>query len=331
MPISYRLTPTDYRNTIKKLGLATSVSQSSTNVMVHCPFHGKQGDKHSSLSIHTRSGACQCFQCHWNGHISELVLRMSNDQTNIYQLLGIDTKDSELDGWLGISKYEEPIVDPKKIMNEVTINVRGGLYEWAECGAAIEYLKIRSITPYQANRANIQYTDEAIINEMYFNNRLCIPIYDDAGKLINIEGRDVTFKQSKKCIYPKNTIKPLYEWYKLDYNQPVYLFEGLIKMLVARSDDYFANSSTNFGSYFSELQALQLKLFKHIIIVPDNDNPGLEFIKQIRANADPKAIIEILRIINPYIKDADEIPSKSGMSVRDFRLSGGFMLELSFL
>jgi DNA primase len=323
-----KLTSDDYLKAIQKLHLKIqSHNISSMQIFIVCPYHN---DDHPSLSISLRTGAYQCFQCHRYGHLSQFVKERSG--MSIYQLLDIDTTEIDFDNFIGNLKENISYIDPiiKKDFNIININIRGILVPWSESKEAIEYLKLRSIDFEIANKANIMYTSESIINDMYYNTRLCIPIYSEYGNLINMEGRDVTFNQKKKCIYPKDTIKPIYEWYKLDYSKPIYIFEGLIKMLVSRSDDYFSNSTTSFGCYISEIQADQLKLFKHIIIVPDNDDAGKTFINQIKINSNPNSKIEILRILNPEIKDADEIPKKSGLSIREFRLANGFLLENNY-
>lgn len=137
-----------------------------------------------------------------------------------------------------------------------------------------------------------------------------------------MEARDATRKSKVKCLYPKNSLKPLYEWYRLKKDEPLYIVEGLIKLLVLRTDPYFENSSTVFGSYISDYQKSQLDQFTgSIIVIPDNDASGDTLVKGLRALYGDR--VRVMKIQDAQIKDVDDIPRLTGKSVEQYRLEGG--------
>ena len=63
-------------------------------------------------------------------------------------------------------------------------------------------------------------------------------------------------------------------------------------------------------------------------MVPDNDVAGEELVIKIKDNY--KGSLSVLRISDSEIKDVDEIPGQTGMTVEEYRNNGGFVLD-SFL
>lgn len=321
-----RFTPDQNRRAIQIMGLKGLRDYSARRkAFFVCCFHS--ADHTPSLSVNFEKGLFYCFGCGESGKISDLIWRQTH--VSMTNLLGLGKEDLDK-----LVKRDEEVTLRKIVPVDRDLDIRGVLVPFNVSEIAKGYLSKRSIALSIANKMNMKYTEEAYISganvvedKTYFKKRLMIPVYNDKGQMINIEGRDVTFEQQKKCLYPIGGKKVLYEWYKLDKNRPLFVVEGLIKLAVLRSDSFFENSSTTMGNMISPLQIEQLNLFKEIVIIPDNDKGGVAMIGFFQDVLNTR--ISVFRIVDPTgtIKDVDEIPKKSGKSIEQFRLSGGFRLE----
>jgi DNA primase len=315
-----------YHLALRLAGIKSANNRSQSNQEIYkCPFHK---DDHPSMGINFSKGIYHCFSCGSKGSIQKLISLVSHKSMD--QVLGISFTD-DFQGFIDAQGKITPVVPAVREPSKVSIpsvDIRGVFIPFDRSPKALTYLEKRYISLRVAKEMNMQYSEYTCINGTVFKDRLVIPIYNTEGRVLNVEGRDTTFTSSIKCIYPKGATKPVYEWYKLDKEKPLYIFEGLIKMAVARDDLYFSNSTSTLGVMVSELQMSQLKGFSHIVIVPDNDDAGQKLIPLLRMNL-TSTRIDVLRIKDNSIKDADEIPSKTGKTIEQFRLDGGFDLEIS--
>ena len=305
------------RQAIIKLGLR------KRNDFYFCPLHKRGGEKTPSMKIDLAKGVFHCFGCKEGGSITHLVQLCKHDESlNLSKFLDGDYIRGSADIFGDNFKVYEP---EKKVINPV--DIRGVLVPLKDSPEALRYITTRYINYRVAQSAGAGYASEIYINGTPFIERATFPIYDHNKRIINVEGRDITFKHKLKCLYPKKANKPLYEYYKLDTNKTLYLVEGLIKMLVLRGDSTFANSSTTFGSRVSPYQLDLLKPFEDIVVIPDNDPAGREYADFIKKEFPGK--VRVLKIDSTTIKDVDEIPKKSGMSICEWREQGFFKYEES--
>lgn len=273
-----------------------------------------------SLNVSPEKGIYHCFSCDDGGTINSLCIKVTGrTQADILGLAGDAFAMFQRDR----PKYEPP---PEKTEKDCApLDIRGVVVPFEESDTALAYLATRGIPVSVAQSMNMMYTEEAYINGTHMSKRLLIPIYDDIGRWINVEARDTTFQHPAKCLYPHNTTKTIYEWYKLDKEAPLYLFEGIVKMAVARSDEFFKNSTAMMGTGLVPYQIRLLNLFKHVILVPDNDAPGQKLIDKLQQNLTNK--FSTYKIVDSTLKDVDEIPTKRHTSVKEYRENGGFVMS----
>ncbi len=322
------LTKYDNIRAIQKLGVKCDYNFShKNNAMFHCHFHE---DWTPSMSINFVKGIYNCFQCGKSGSISKLIYEETNQTIESYlgiiQDLDSLNLPSELDSY---KDYIRANASSRTFGEKIPpLDIRGIVSPFFKESRALAYLRRRGIPEAVAKRMEIGYSKEIRFNGTLFIDRVLIPIYDADRIMINIEGRAVEKSDPTKCLYPKGATKPLYEYYKLDINESLYVFEGIVKMAVARSDPFFTNSTATLGSKISEYQLNQLKDFKNVVVVPDNDIAGEELVIKIKDNY--KGNLSVLRISDSEIKDVDEIPSQTGMTVEEYRNNGGFVLDSFF-
>ena len=100
-------------------------------------------------------------------------------------------------------------------------------------------------------------------------------------------------------------------------------------MAVARTDTFFANSTTTMGCLFSDFQLKQLQQFPSITLVRDMDDAGYEMAVKLKEIY--KGNLHVWYLSNPAIKDVDEIPTILNMTVKEYREQGGFGEEIEFM
>lgn len=317
-----KLSTSQYRLAVQKLGLRSNHSVYEKSGMFYCYAHE---EAKPSLSISFEKGIYRCFSCKDSGTINALCWKVA--KRSIQDVLGLSEEE-----FLLFSKKPDRTPRVERTEADSHVDIRGAVVSFFDSPEALAYLKKRGIDLRIAESMEMQYTEEATINGKWYSKRLLIPIYGEDGHMVSVEGRDVTFEQQAKCLYPSGTIKSVYEWYKLDKKKPLYLFEGLIKMAVARSDPFFENSSAVYGTGLTPYQVSLLNKFDHVILVPDNDEPGKRFITELQRSLSCK--FSTYQITDATLKDVDEIPTKKKISVKEFREKGGFiaqsLLSLSF-
>jgi hypothetical protein len=314
-----KLTSDDYRQAVRKLGLKCKYNYNNKDSAMFTCY--KHPDWTPSLSINFIDGIFHCFQCGFKGTIAWLVKEKA--ETNIYNFLGKTGNMSEFD-----SVYNEQPKEEVKVKRVFPLDVRGTFKPYYEHESAKAYVKRRGIDESTAMAMHFQYSKETYINGTHFIDRLVIPIYDIHNTLINVEGRALNPEDPTKCLYPRSGTKPLYEWYLLSKVNTLYLFEGIIKMAVARSDPFFVNSSASLGSMVSDYQLEQLNQFKSVILIRDMDDAGIKMAKKIKEKYHGNFNVWLLG--DPSLKDVDEIPSK-GITIKEFRLNGGFVPDIAYM
>ena len=312
------LQPEHFIQIIQYLGLKSKRSQSGARRFYYCPFHS---EKTPSFSVDLEKGLYRCFACNDGGNFYQLVRRLTG--RTVEDVLGLD--DPFLAQSLGV-QIAQPKIEKEPEEDDSSVLLRGSLTPVATNAAAVRYLESRGIPLVIAESVHMTYAEEVYMNGTKIVDRICVPILSGSGKLINMDCRDITRQPGvPKVLYPRGCLKTVFEHWKLDKTQPLFILEGMVKLLVARTDAYFANSTTLFGASPSPLQLKILNTFSEIIHIPDNDHAGDLSVKFMQEHLDTK--YSVLRLGDETLKDVDEIPTKKHMSVQDFRLSGGFFAQ----
>ena len=247
------------------------------NVTCICPFHD---DTKPSFSIDlNNNGRCQCWSCGAKGNIVTLCMDFLHRHPN--EILGINTFDREeirydsaFQKALQISSETELamfVIEQKK-KKEVTLNLKGNmLYIDNNCPQELlDYLKKRRISQKFIVDFDLKWCKVLEVNSVLFINRLLIPIKED-NKIISIEGRDFTKKQSKKVLYGKDTtVNSLFNIDNLDFNKTIIMTEGIMELPTLYELGY-TNITCLFGALLTKRQEYLLReKIKNIIYIPNN-------------------------------------------------------------
>lgn len=311
------------RQAIQLLGFKTQrpITEHTTSVFVHCPFHT---DKTPSLSISINKGIFRCFSCQKGGSIEKLYKEVKGE--NLYKALGI--KDDPFDMYA----FQKPIVqeqiDFKDSLNHVHLQYNPEDFKSVKYNPiALRYIRKRAISLEVVNEMGMRYVEKGRINNSLFEKRLTIPIYEN-GKLVSIEGRDLTGNSLKdktypKCKYPKDSsVNTLYDIDNLNKEEPVYAVEGLMDVAVMRKYPEFKNSTAIFGAGITPRQVYLIKQFKKFVLIPDNDGAGERSVQFLKEQG--LTNVWILRLPDK----ADDVPIKD-VGDQEAKVKGGLGILLT--
>lgn len=308
------LTQRDYQKIPSLLGMEYTRTPSESSGFYKCPL-GTHIDKTPSCNVNFEKGIWHCFSCHESGNLNQLCQRVVG--RSIYQVLNID----DFKNWRK-KEITAPYVPEKIDEAYIHLDIRGVLLPVVLEPVALNYLKVRGISLEIANKYSLSYASSVYINGRLFKERLMIPIRGKSGALVNMEGRDITRKSPIKVLYPKDSIKPLWNIKNLDTKKTLFITEGIIDALLLEQDsEVFTNVTALLGASASPYQLDMLKQFNDIVTMFDNDEAG----KLAHTNLEKTLRRQLKReAFDKRYKDMGEVWEKGGMTVKEFREQGGF-------
>jgi len=296
---------------ITYMGLKVTRSlESGGNIPTHCPFHV---DKTPSLSINVDDGVFRCFSCQRGGSIEKLFKEVVGE--SVYKTLNI-----RYDEFSAFSQTQRAPVSEQSfetLDREIQISLSGNVLPYRASRDVISYLRKRGISFEIADAFKFRYAEDAYANHVHFVNRLLIPVYEK-GKMISLEGRDVTGLAKPKVLYPKDSsVNTLFELDSLKLDERLYVVEGLMDLALLRMHPAFKNSTSVFGAALTSRQIYLLSKFKEVVYIPDNDDAGKKTVETLRKN--PQVSASILKVPAEYrgipLKDVGDMVNKAHLSL----------------
>lgn len=259
----------DIQLVLDKLGIQGK-KVSSNEIKINC-INPEHIDKNPSLFINLEKGIFQCWSCGHKGNIFSLVKELTGK--NLYDFLGIENNDF-VNSLSNKYEYKEDSFSLKNI------SISGTLYEVKSDPTVYSYLLSRGMSDNFIKDFRIKFCKRAVMNGMNFYNRVCIPVFENRY-LISMIGRDFTGKSNIRYLYPKNScVDTLFNIDNLDRKSPLYVVEGIMD-IVWIYENISRNVTCLFGSKLGKRQKEMLITFNEIILIPDNDNAGIELIHSI--------------------------------------------------
>lgn len=288
--------------------LKTKNNFRSTNEMIQCPFHK---DKTPSMSIDLSRGICHCFSCGWKGTLNKLAKETVNKSA--YSIVQKKFNE-ELEDFNSFTiTFQPKSLEEIKQTPKVTLEIEGDLTHLND--ACLVYLAGRGISSDLARKFKMRYMEHGYINGTPFHKRLLIPVYE-SGSLLAYEGRDITGSSKKKVLYPKNSsVNTLYDLDNLKRDEPLYVTEGLMDLIILRAHPFFRNSTSLFGASFTERKAALLSEFKSVVFIPDNDAAGFESIERYSQKI-TSPVIKVLPVPEPMKDPGDFYKFKFNLEQR---------------
>ena len=230
---------------------------------VSCWFHE---EKDPSMYINKELGYFHCFSCHTAGNIFSLISHHLNlEGVEILKYLNSYTKGKTTEELY--TKLQET-VHRAKTKKSVTRKL-------IECPqhnllVAHAYLEKRGFTTEE-----IQEWKMGEVTETIYKGWIVIPIYQGG----NLRTYFLRSPYNSRKLYGKFPRKDILVGLDSaqDVSQPIYVVEGIFDMIYLRRARVQAVAALSNRLYKEQLEIL--KGYKHIVIIPDNDEPGRQLVK----------------------------------------------------
>lgn len=276
--------------------------------VIRC-ISGSHKDNRPSLHIDKEKGIFKCWSCGYKGNMITLVGKVLGVSHSVAVSKLSET--NKLSGDVGMEalKFKKEI-DVKVV--EVAKKIKMPA-EFLKINAThqmfLEYLYHRGVT-----WAMIQKFDIRCCLIGYYNYRIVIPIY--CGKLVSYIARDILTKEErfeigekkfKKILYPKGTHvgNYLFNQAELNFDETLYLVEGVFDFFSLWRQG-FKNSTCIFGLHITDKQLINLKRFKRITVIPDQDGYGKQTLTDI-AFKKLSQYCKISEVLIPAGKDPGDV------------------------
>ena len=240
--------------------------------VVNCWHHE---EKKPSMHIDQESGVFHCFSCKRSGNIFTII-NQHLDITGIeaLQYLGKFYSNKEDSAEKRIRLFKEGTIDPRN-KNKVLHRHFIELPKYTHLRFH-PYLVKRGLTVAEIQQWKMGVLDynQPIEKFQGYGGWILIPIYQN-NKLRNYFMRS---PYSSRKLYGSYSIKNILFGYDQadDFSKPVYVVEGIFDMIMLRRTGVQVVASLTNRLY--EEQCRLLKQYSKIVIVPDNDAPGLKLV-----------------------------------------------------
>ncbi len=238
-----------------------------------CPLHR---DERPSALVYKNSGMFVCFSSCGTMHISRLYKNITNGQS-VYKDLNIDNNRTHTETDKLKTRRKAKIPD----LSKTVIDIRGPLADIYSNDEAVAYCKKRKITKEFIKKFELKYSKFTTINSTIFEHRIVFPIYEKSC-VISVEGRSINPEKIKpKTLYPKGASpSTLFNYDNLNFEEPLIIVEGVMDIPKIWSK-ITKNVTTTFGNTINARQKELIKKFKNIILFPDGDKGGQDFVKNV--------------------------------------------------
>lgn len=223
-------------------------------------------DTHPSMTILKESGYFRCWSCGFRGPLVKLLKLFPEYKFNLQEELFVSA--------LPDSEVEEPGFTIGRIHS-----VEGNIQQIWDSPQVMTYLEERCpINRQWLKDFGVVHLVNARVNGTPAIRRIGVPLYFN-GELVSMELRSYDGAKPK-VLYPKNASASfLFNSDRLDLQQMVYMTEGVFDTpsLYVHS----RNVTAPFGVSLSRLHRIQIAHIPKLCILPDNDEPGEEFLREV--------------------------------------------------
>ncbi len=297
----------NYRDMLERRGVNTFDGAGSSDFLITCPFHD---DASPSLEVHKRTGVFYCFGCKESGSFVKLLAEIENiplaDAKRI--MMKVDNADSVLSD---IGAMLEDLGEEEKELKYYSIKAFHKKYKpLAENKSGLGYVVNRGIERDEAAWFDLRWSGET----GKWRDRVIIPIYTEAGKLLTYAGRtirkDVKPKTRKiKGRSPRSSLYGLWELIRYYGNIKfpyLIVVEGEFDALYLQQLGLYAVSTMGTMGLTGE-QIYLLKRYSHAVVFSyDGDDAGRR--AQAKGILKTKGFLPTLGIDLPDGYDPNELP-----------------------
>lgn len=269
---------------LNNIPLIQKTLETTTDIMVQCPYHGGGQEKKPSAGIRKSDGMFHCFACNEVHTLPEVISHCFGQdgfgkfgwQWLIKNFATVQIE-NRTDIKLDFSRNVKPIKKPVYVTEEELDKYR--YYHW--------YWEKRKIT----NKDIIELFDLG-----YDKDSKCVtmPVRDINGNCLFVARRSI---RGKFFNYPQGVEKPVYGLYEIKTAKvnadEIIICESMIDALTAWQYGKIAVALNGLGT---DLQFQQLNKFpcRKYILATDNDNAGMNARIRIKRNLKHKIITQYI-------------------------------------
>ncbi len=248
------------REFLENLGIEVA-SEGEEEILFKCPFHD---DKNPSASYNITDRVYNCFVC-GGGSLKTLAKNLGFEIESEF----IDRIPPSIEG---IQRDLESILNPSTTSEDYFLEDFEKIVHELQCPEyLLERVSFETVVEYELH---ICESEKSIYNE-----RIIFPLYskDNLGFI----ARDYTEVKPQKYLFPKNMPKQEFLFGKMNFEE-VFVVEGVFDVMKMWENGY-ANCICPSGVVFSQEQANLLveNGVKSLILLPDGDEAGKEFIRKM--------------------------------------------------
>ena len=265
--------PIDGESLLKMVGI--QYTYKGNELSACCPFHQ---EKTPSFYMNKETTQFYCFGCGASGNWYSFIKNYTGQ--NPYTFLGIEKENINPNDILfhkalrTVKKIGNPSSKKKKDIELTIVANKLNPFDHYESKT---YCISRNITLEDVNRYNMFYIKDGYIGVTRYVERLVIPIYGPNKEIIAYEGRDITKKAEKKCIYPYTSKigSYIFDQYDLNFSKKTIFVEGIMDVIAVKKACPEYQVTTAFGIQLTPKQEEIIKQFSNeIIIFFDPDKGG---------------------------------------------------------
>ncbi|MDO4497997.1 MAG: CHC2 zinc finger domain-containing protein [Bacteroidales bacterium] len=253
----------------KRLGLQVNHHQTL------CPFHS---DKHPSLSFDTKRNIFKCWSCGEHGDNIDLVMKyLKKDFKAACKWLADESNIILVEWKPTVIQEETPTFDAKKYERFL------GYHNLSPTAKEFLYNK-RLLNP-----AIIEWCKISSWKDKEGKEWLQIPYFDEQGKLIGLQNRNLTIGDKPRFRFTKGSYTGIYNLRIFKYLKPfdeVYIAEGITDCLALMSAGHYAIAITSATLLNKEVCVVLAKLksvyHAKVHMYPDKDKPGEELYAKLK-------------------------------------------------
>lgn len=315
----------DLKLEIYDTGLLRDVSNTGSDLMCTCPFHGNGKERNPSLGILLKekvlkgkkyeAGTAHCFTCGYTAELPQFtadLLELENSLAGFkwivakYNYSSKEREPIELNLYRGIETKSSWIAeeDVEVCRKDLVISQK-----------ATEYIKNREISTAVIEQYRLGF-DPA-------DNTVLFPVSNLAGNVVFYKGRSITGKRfyNSKDIDKSSLVYGLYELcniQKPSTEEWIWITESEIDALSLISIGVPAVALM--GSHISEDQCRELEKssYRKFVLATDNDDAGRKGAQQIKQMLIPKGFRFTNLKWNTELKDINDLIRTYGGNWRDY-------------
>jgi len=255
-------TETDVRELLLSSGVR--FTDKGAYYSIFCPFHDNK--KTASASLYKDRWLFRCFGC---------------DSSYSFQKLYEALKGKPWNEHGSFNMVPTPLKDTMaNVSRQIYAIEEGSVTSVYDNAKALAYCRNRGINDNFIKYFDLQATDLCKFKKIertdpttIWQNRLLIPINFE-GKPYNLEGRDYTYKQTPKCLYPKHCKMDIcFNQSELNKERPLIVCEGIMDVHKIWSN-VDKNVTCTFGVSLTEGQKDFLRDSPNLILFIDDDLAG---------------------------------------------------------